>query len=116
LNFTINSSALMGEYQDIHAYNRSNTKEYNHKVYSFVRWSETEKLIIVTNFDQEKEQHFKLQIPTELISSWRLNDGEYGTKDVLYDVFMPKLKVKNQEGIVEINLKPLESFVLKLDI
>jgi len=116
LNFTINSSALMGGYQDIHAYNRSNTEHYNHKVYSFVRWSDEEKLVIISNFDQENGQVFKLRIPKEVISKWKLSDGIYGTKEVMYGDFNAKLEVKNQEGIIEITLKPLASFVLKLDL
>ncbi len=37
LNFTIGSDALMGEYQDIHYYNRDHTEYYNYRVLSFVR-------------------------------------------------------------------------------
>ena len=51
LNFTINSSALLGNYEEIHSYNRDHTDHYNHKVFSFVRWNTTEKLIIISNFD-----------------------------------------------------------------
>src|SRR5690606_27563346 len=51
LNFSISSSALVGKYQDLHLFNRKNTERYNDKVLSFVRWSDSEKLIIVSNFD-----------------------------------------------------------------
>ncbi len=51
LNFTINSSALTGNYQDIHHFNRQNTEWYNDKVLSFVRWSDDEKLIVISNFN-----------------------------------------------------------------
>ena len=72
----------MGEYQDIHTYNRSKTANYTHKVYSFVRWSDSEKLIIVSNFDQENGQDFSLEIPENVISKWELEDGNYAVKDV----------------------------------
>ena len=60
LNFTIKSDALMGEYEDIHQYNRENTANYTSKVLSFVRYSKNEKLIIISNFDDEKTGEFQL--------------------------------------------------------
>ena len=60
LNFTINSSALMGEYYDIHLYNQQHTEWYNDKVLSFVRWSDDEKLIIVSNFNDENKIYLKI--------------------------------------------------------
>ena len=63
LNFTITSDALMGEYQDIHIHNRQNTEWYNEKVLSFVRWSDTEKLIVVSNFNAENTYGFHLSLP-----------------------------------------------------
>jgi glycosidase len=59
LNFTINSSALMGEYRDLHEYNRQNATNYSDKVLAYTRWSEDEKLIIVSNFE-ENNQEFEL--------------------------------------------------------
>uniref|UniRef100_UPI0040473477 alpha amylase C-terminal domain-containing protein n=1 Tax=Mariniflexile sp. TaxID=1979402 RepID=UPI0040473477 len=82
LNFTINSSALAGNYQDIHLFNRENTENYNDKVLSFVRWSTDEKLIVVSNFDAEKGYGFNLKIPKDLIETWNLKDGNYKTNDV----------------------------------
>ncbi|MBL4746118.1 MAG: alpha-amylase [Flavobacteriaceae bacterium] len=114
LNFTINSTALMGEYRDIHDYNRSKTADYGSRVYSFVRWSATEKLIVVSNFDQLKGQTFTLRIPADVIVAWGLSDGVYAVKDVLYGDFNTEISVENQEGLLKISLKPLESFVLKI--
>ena len=45
LNFTINSAALMGEYQEIHYYNKEHTQNYDHRIFSFVRWGGEEKLL-----------------------------------------------------------------------
>ena len=50
LNFTIESDALMGNYQEIHYYNKDHTQGYDHRVFSFVRWSSDEKLIIRFQF------------------------------------------------------------------
>lgn len=114
LNFTINSSALLGAYQDIHLFNQHNTEFYNDKVLSFVRWSTHEKLIIISNFDDYDTFGFELKIPKSVISSWNLSDGSHQTKDQLYNIYSSILKVEDGLGIIRIDLKPLESFILKV--
>ncbi len=114
LNFTIDSDALVGGYQDIHQYNRENTEGYNGKVLSFVRWSDNEKLIIISNFDNTNIQEFDLKLPKEIIAKWNLSDKDYQVEDQLYNEFTSTLKVENGIGSVKLQLKPLESFILKL--
>ncbi len=114
LNFTINSSALMGAYKDIHLYNRKQTKKYTDKVLSFVRWSSDENLLVISNFDAGSLQAFNLKIPKDIIESWGLQDGTYPLVDQLYDIYKTDLVVKDSKGTVNIRLNPLESFILKL--
>ena len=114
LNFTIKSDALMGEYQDLHAYNREHTFNYNSKILSFVRYSEDEKLIIISNFDAKKSNEFTLRIPSEIIENWNLKDGKYQLNDELYNAKYLNLEVNNSSGNIKIMIKPLESFILKL--
>lgn len=113
LNFTISSDALMGEYQDIHQYNRDKTFNYNSKILSFIRWSENEKLIIVSNFDANESHEFELKIPTEIIKIWDLENGKFRLKDKLYNQASFDLQV-NDSGKIVLTIKPLESFILKL--
>ncbi len=115
LNFTINSSALMGNYEDIHLFNRKNTDNYTDKVLSFVRWSDSEKLIIVTNFDSEKSYEFNLKLPEDIVETWDLEDKTYQLEDQLYHLYKPTLQVQNNSASANISLKPLESFVLKIN-
>jgi glycosidase len=114
LNFTINSSALMGEYQDIQLYNHQNTEWYNDKVLSFVRWSDDEKLIIISNFNADNTYGFGLQLPEDLIQKLKLEDGDYQVEDQLYNTYSSTLKVENGKAQVRIDIKPLESFILKI--
>ncbi|MGJ8548042.1 alpha-amylase family glycosyl hydrolase [Winogradskyella wichelsiae] len=114
LNFTINSSALMGDYQDIQWYNQEHTEWYNDKVLSFVRWSEDEKLIIISNFNADNAYGFELQLPEDLVQKLQLQDGEYEVKDQLYNTYTSTLKVANGKAEVRIDVKPLESFILKI--
>jgi len=114
LNFTINSSALMGDYQDIQLYNHQNTEWYNDKVLSFVRWSDDEQLIIVSNFNADNTYGFELQLPEDLVNKLKLKDGEYKVEDQLYNTYSSTLKVENGKAQVRIDIKPLESFILKI--
>ncbi|MBO3115661.1 alpha amylase C-terminal domain-containing protein [Winogradskyella sp. DF17] len=114
LNFTINSSALMGDYQDIHLYNQQNTEWYNDKVLSFVRWSDDERLIIISNFNAENTYGFELQLPEGLVQKLNLKDGEFQVIDQLYDEYNSTLNVENGKASVRIDIKPLESFILKI--
>ncbi|MEN8124289.1 MAG: alpha-amylase family glycosyl hydrolase [Bacteroidota bacterium] len=114
LNFTINSSALMGDYREIHYYNRDHTENYNHRVFSFVRWSEDEKLIIISNFDTDKSYEFDLKLPESIITAWNLKNEKYQLTDQLYGQLTTVLDVENGIGQMKIKLEPLESLILKL--
>jgi glycosidase len=114
LNLTITSDALMGAYQDIHQFNREHTKWYNEKVLSFVRWYDEEKLLIISNFSSENSYGFDFELPQNIIEKWNLKDGEYLLEDQLYKKYLSKLVVKNTQAKVRIDLKPLESFILKI--
>ena len=104
----------MGEYEDIHQYNRENTTNYTTKLLSFVRYSENEKLIIVSNFDDEKIGEFQLEISSEIIKKWNLKDGTYQLKDKLYNSKTFNLEVVNSHGTISIIINPLESYILQL--
>lgn len=114
LNFTLRSDALLGEYREIHSYNRKNTPNYNHRVFSFVRWSEAENLIVLCNFDASDSYAFELKVPAEIIDAWGLEDGVYQTADQLYEKQNVALKVEGGIGKMAIKLNPLESFIFKL--
>lgn len=114
LNFTIGSSALMGHYRDIHYYNRDHTQYYNYRVLSFVRWSESERLIIIANFDEHQTFGFDLKLPAEIIREWQLTDKEYTMIDKLYNQKEKTLYVENEIGHIKIDIKPLESLILSI--
>ena len=114
LNFTINSEALMGEYADIHQHNREKTENYNSKLLSFVRYSDHEKLIVVSNFDAKNTYEFELKIPQEITSKWNLENKTYNLENKIGNVQNFELITENGEGKVKIAIQPLESFILKV--
>jgi glycosidase len=114
LTFTIQSDALMGRYQEIHFYNKERNANYDHRIFSFVRWSNREHLIIVSNFDASKYYDLDLFIPEDLISEWELKNGSYRVEDQLNNSVRELLYVADGKGRVHINLPPLESVILKV--
>ncbi len=115
LNFTINSSALMGEYQELHSYNRANSPGYYEKGYAFARWSEDEHLLILVNFKDWVADEYELKIPSDLITEWQLADGKYQLTDQLYQEKKYELIVTGGLGKVKVAVEPLESLILKLE-
>jgi glycosidase len=111
LNFSINSTALMGGFQEIQSINRQSTKDYDAGLYAFVRWSDSQKLIVVTNFSSETSSNFELKIPADIIQKWNLKEGIYTITDQLYFKSSPQLQVENGEGKIQISIAPLESFI-----
>jgi glycosidase len=115
LNFTINSSALMGHYQELHSFNREHTEWYNHKVFCFARWSGSEKLISVTNFDDRDTFGFQLGLPSTLLEKWQLPKGHLHLTDQLYGEARPILEVGQGTASMRVDILPLQSFIFKLE-
>ena len=115
LNFSLNSEALMGDYREIHYFNKDQNPAYDHRIFSFARWSENEQVIVVSNFDTENNYNLDLIIPEELITIWNLEDGSYTLLDQLDPSSKTTMQVNNKKGAISIKLGPLESniFVLK---
>ena len=113
-NFSLNSTALMGEYQEIQTVNRQTTQGYDPGIYAFTRWSDTQKLVIVTNFSWLSTSNFELKIPSEIIRKWNLKDGNYTVTDQLYNKSSVQLQVLNGEGKAQITIAPSESFIYQL--
>ena len=114
LNFSINSSALMGKFQELQTANRNITSGYDIAIYAYTRWSDTQKLIIVTNFYSQASSNFELRIPADIIQKWNLKDGIYTITDQLYHMKTTQLRVENGEGKAQISIAPLESFIFGL--
>ncbi|TLX72633.1 alpha-amylase [Labilibacter sediminis] len=113
LTFSISSEALMGEYADIHAYNRQHTKGYSGKVYSFVRWNSNEKLIIISNFDPVKSSELDLKLPEAIAQKWKLKE-DVNLIDQLYGQEFV-LNVNSGAASVKFSLQPLQSYIFKIE-
>jgi hypothetical protein len=113
LSFSSKSSALMGDYKEIHMYNRENTEGYGDKVFSFVRWKADNRLIVLSNFE-ETVHKFQLKLNEQTIQALNLKDGSYKLLDQLSADKTFNLEVNNGRGLVDLELEGLESYIFKI--
>jgi hypothetical protein len=115
LNFTITAPALMGQYNDLQQYNREKSLLYSEKIFAFVRWSESQKLIVVCGFDPVNFLEFELLIPLKIIKTWNLKDGNYLLEEHLFHQIRPVLEVEKGIGKIRLKFNPLETFVFEVN-
>lgn len=115
LNLKLKNYALSGKYREIHSFNRYYTEWYNDQIFSFVRWHEDEKLIIIVNFNEESTYGFELGLPVEMIREWKLEKGNYSMTDLLSGKIGFILKVEEITAKVRVDIEALGSLVLRLE-
>ncbi len=115
LSFSAKAQVLTGNYSDLHWLNLKQNTNYDEHLFSFARWNQTEKLVVVSNFSDHEDYQFGLKIPTSLIQNWELEDGSYDLNNIISNKKNnEKLLISQGEGLIEINLNPLESKVFLL--
>jgi glycosidase len=115
LNFTIKSEALMGDFESIHEANLEVDLGYDFGLYSFVRWTEKEKLVIVTNFNQNTAVNCEVLVPAEIVKRMNLKDGKYNLKEALYGKSKTVLTISNGVGKFKLAIQPNESFIYQIE-
>ncbi len=114
LNFTIHSSAMMGAFQQIQDFNLEAGLGYDSMLYAFARWSDEERLLIISNFNPSKAIECPVVVPEDLIKKMNLRKGSYLLKDQLYGKRTVKMQVVNGSGKFNLRIAPNESFIFKL--
>ncbi len=116
LAFSAQSELMQGQYQEIHTVNRKETLGYNDKLFAFVRWTDSQRLIVISNFSATTSASLKLKVPAELIQQWKMADGIYPLGSLL-DNKQSGLELHVQAGIGFVNLKlaALESLALQVN-
>jgi glycosidase len=114
LNFTRGSSALMGEYLELHSFNRQQNPAYTDKAFAFARWDESQKLIVVTNFDEFQSVKTTLKLSPELFKAWKLEKGERELKEVMFGKKKTVLRVTDTGAEIDLDFGPWESAVFEV--
>ena len=127
LNLSHQAPALVGEYAPLDDFNRQLAinnkgqdkrydKGYDEQTFAFARYSQQQKLIIVTNFSSNQAKILNLTLPATLIDKWQLKAGQYPMTDLLTDqVIKTRLQVDQTNTHIALELAPLESLILQLE-
>lgn len=114
LNLSANEAGFKGQYRELHQFNRGNSQGYNGQIFAFARWQGAERWLVVCNFGSNV-QHFDLQLPADLLQTWRLKPGRYNLASYLGDTSKSySLNVQDKQAKLVLELAPLDSLVLKL--
>ena len=114
LNFTLSHPAMSGNYREIHSVNRQQSAGYNDKVFSFLRFTDKQQLLVVCNFDPSITQKFDLIIPREVIEELSLQKNSYKLKDQLYGDLELEVTI-GESTVIPLELQPLESLILSFE-
>ncbi len=114
LNATLSETAFMGDYREIHFYNKEQNERYDHRIFSYVRWNEDARVVVAANFDTVARYELDLKLPPDLLQSWGLNDGEYPIRELLYGRDSGPLRIEGGVGHIPIALAPLESVIFRI--
>jgi glycosidase len=114
LNLSHTATALSGEYRELDSLQRQNkVVGYDDSVFAFSRFSNTQQLIIVSNFSQVQGKQFTLELPSSLIQAWHLL-GNAKLTDLLKNAQLNQQLILNKDGSASVNieLSPLQSVIL----
>jgi glycosidase len=114
LTLSANNPAMQGEYVEIHSFNRDRSPEYDKRLFSFVRWANDERLIVVSNFSDTNSYELTLAVPPEIVSEWQLGPGRYELEELLYGVIASELVVDSGTGLLHVQIAPLASVVYRV--
>jgi glycosidase len=121
LNLCRQPAIAQGYFYDLHPHNRSYTNGYHDKLYSFLRFTSEQRLLVVTNFDAAHSQAFKLKIPRTALQAMGLSEEKiYTLSDMLgsgpqLTLDAGEVVVSEGDSGVSIRLEPLQSFVFRVD-
>ncbi|GMQ28176.1 hypothetical protein Aconfl_08190 [Algoriphagus confluentis] len=104
----------MGEYLELYSFNRSQNPAYTNKAFAFARWDKSQKLIVVTNFDEFKSVKTTLKLSPELLKAWNLEVGNRDIQEVMFGKKKTKLRVTDTGAEIDLDFGPWESAVFEV--
>ena len=111
MTFSSDNAAMQGDYAEIHTHNRQLDSGYDERLFSFVRWNDDERLIVVSNFSDSDSYDFTMEVPTDVITKLNVGGGRYALDEQLYGENNSELVVDGGRGLFRLRLGPLESAV-----
>lgn len=121
LNLSHHEAISQGYFYDLYPHNRNYVQGYRENIYSFLRFTNQQKLLILANFDTQNTYHFKLKIPLSAIQAMQLDEaGEYALKDIFQTNDSTTFRTDDviiSEGDhgIPLQLTPLQSYVFLIE-
>lgn len=104
-----NAAVVEGDYIDITEFN-IRSENFGEDVHAFIRASETEKLLIVSNFGS-RNRNIKVGIPAETVSKLKLDAAKiYTAVDLLWN----EKEITIENSVVSIELPPFSAYIFKI--
>ena len=116
MTFSAQEATLHGDYAEIHAANRAASEDYDGRLFSFVRWKDDERLIVVSNFDAANSYNLFMTLPADIVSEWQLEPGRYLLDAEIFDGDTVELVVNEGTGTFGVSLGPLESLIYRVGL
>ncbi len=114
MSLSASSAAMQGDYAEIHTHNRQLDSAYDERLFSFVRWNDDERLLVVSNFDRTRPYSLTVEVPPNIVGEWQLADGRYSLDEQLYGDLQGELVVDGGTGRFRLQLDALESVVFRV--
>lgn len=115
LNYSATQPAMRGAYAEIHRHNRAQTPGYDDRLYAYARWTPTQQVLVVANFDEARGRSVDLEIPLEVSANWHLESGQYTLVEQLGSGLRVPLVVHPGGALVTLNLPPLAAYLFELE-
>lgn len=123
-NLTSTNDAIRrGEMYELHFANtQEQSNGYDNKMYSYLRYTENEKLLIFVNFNKDKSSSVKLKIPQEAFERMKLDsDAEYTITDLLNPKVGFDLKGSDATNLsskfagISMKVEPLTGYIFRIE-
>ena len=119
LNIAHKEAIAQGHFYDLYHHNRMYSPGFDESIYPFLRFTDDERLLVVTNFDPEHTYEFTLKIPQTAIEAMNMTEEAYQLQDIFQSD--TSLVLDTQEVIVNegaegipMTLAPLQSCVFQI--
>ena len=119
LNVAHEEAIAQGYFYDLYHHNRMFSPGFDDSIYAFLRFTDQQQLLIVTNFDPEHTYEFTLKIPQTAVDAMRLTEEQYQLKDIFQSDTSLTLDTQavvvdeGEEGI-SMTLGPLQSYIFRI--
>ncbi|MBF7072690.1 alpha-amylase family protein [Glaciecola sp. MH2013] len=122
MNISATHPTMLGKYASLHSFNvkiaeNDVNNAYAESMFSFVRYTDSSALIVVSSFKNEKINGLKISLPVALLSEWKLVEGSYAAVGML-NGFEYQLDVgrKRSAASITLGLPAFGSAVLEINL